>query len=595
MSCGADASARRSPRAGALRRAACAAALAALTAGVYAPVRDHEFVDYDDLVYVVANPIAAAGLGLDGLRLAFTRPNSGQWAPLTEISFQIDRAWHGVEPRGTLLGNLALHLAASLALFFGLARMSGADGRSLFVATVFAVHPLHVESVAWASERKDVLCGALWMAALWAHAARAERPTPARGALVTLLGALALLAKPMAVTLPLTLLLLDRWPLRRLGRRSLVEQLPLLALAALVSGVTFAVQQDAGFMGFGQRVPLGARLANAVHSLAVYLAETAWPSGLAAFYPHPGTSLAAGRVAAAAAVLAAITLPALALRRSRPYLLVGWLWYLVTLLPVLGIVQVGPQARADRYTYVPMVGIAILVAFGAWDAARRPAARRVLAVAAGAAVAALAVATRVQVGTWRDSLTLFGRMLEVGPEDPLPHERLAAVYLRAGDLERAEHHYTRMFKLAPDLGRTSLALFQRGMAQTLLARGDEPGALDRYRRALALVPGDPRTRLALARLLAEARDSGLRDPAEALRLAEALCAERPRDPARLDARAGALAVLGRGAEALRDAQDGLEAARAAGATDLEAQLAARVAALRAAGAANPATRPPRSP
>jgi tetratricopeptide (TPR) repeat protein len=578
-----------------LRGSACALLLAALAVAVYAPVRHHEFVDWDDFVEIVNNPHLAPGLGARAALEAFTRPWDGVWIPLTRLSLLLDRSLYGLAPRGYLLGNLALHVLASVALCLGLLRMTGATGRSLFVAALFAVHPLHVESVAWATERKDVLCGALWMAALWAHAARAERPGRARGALVAALGALAMLAKPMAVTLPLSLLLLDAWPLRRLGWRSLREQLPLLLAAAGVSGVTLLVQREAGFTGFGEQLPLAARLANAVDSLAVYALDSAWPSGLAAFYPHPGASLAPARVAAAAAFAAGATLAAGALRRRAPWLAMGWAWYVVTLVPVLGIVQVGEQARADRYTYVPMVGLAIAFAWSAAEAARSPATRRLLAVGAAAALAALALAARVQVGHWRDSVAVFERMLAVGPDHPLPHQRLAAVYLRAGELERAERHYRRAYELAPAQGRASLLRFERGMAAQRLARGDEAAALERYRRALALEPADPSARRALALLLAEARDARLRDPVQALRLADALCAELPGEPALLDVRAAALAAAGRREDALRDARAGLALAREAGNSELAALLERRLTALgAAAGAEAPAT-PARTP
>jgi hypothetical protein len=308
-------------------------------------------------------------------------------------------------------------------LFLALARMTGALGCSAFVAAVFAVHPLHVESVAWATERKDVLAGFFFSLTLLAYARFAERPDSKRSyALVLAALACALLSKPTAVTLPLVLLLLDFWPLGRLSwaasaRRVWLEKLPMLALALAAALVTLLVQRSGGGMEFADRVlPLGVRLWNALDSYGVYLAQTVWPAGLSVFYPHPVEGISQGRALVSGALLVAVTAGALALARRAPYLLVGWLWFLITLIPMIGIVQVGVQAHADRYMYLPLQGLSIALAWGAVDLlGRSPQRRRALAIAGAVAVGVLAIAAHRQVAIWRDSLTLFGRAVALDP------------------------------------------------------------------------------------------------------------------------------------------------------------------------------------
>ena len=391
--------------------------LLASTLAVFFPVRDHEFVDYDDARYVVENPNLAEGLGRESVARAFAEPYFANWIPLTSISLLIDHELYGLEPAGYLRTNVALHAASALLLFFALLRMTRAPWASAFVAAVFALHPLHVESVAWVSGRKDVLCGLFWMLTLYAYARYAERPqSPGRYALVVTGVALALLSKPLAITLPFALLLLDYWPLGRLTsadsrrwldrarlRRALLEKLPLLALAGAAAVITYAVQEKIGVVRSAEfSLPL--RISNALLSYALYLRDAIWPSGLAAFYPFPHAGLPVGAVLAALLVLCGVSALALRGARSRPYLLTGWLWYLGTLAPMIGILQVGLQARADRYTYIPLVGPAIMLAWsGAALARRTRAARTALAIAGAGAVAALAVAASFQVAVWHDA------------------------------------------------------------------------------------------------------------------------------------------------------------------------------------------------
>ena len=350
--------------------------LAAATLAVFARVNHFEFLNYDDPLYVTVNPHVQQGLSVEGVRWAFTTFTAANWHPLTWISLMLDASIGGTDPFVFHLTNLVLHLANVLLLFSFLDRITGRPRPSAVTAALFAIHPLHVESVAWIAERKDVLSTLFLLLTLMAYARFVEQPDRPRRLAVVLLFALGLLAKPMLVTLPVLLLLLDAWPLRRSAPwRSLVlEKLPLFAMSIGTGILTFVAQRQAETVGSLAGYPLGVRVANAIVATATYLGRTIWPTRLAVFYPHPGASLGAVAVAGSAVVLFALTSWAIRLRRSRPYLFFGWGWYLVTLAPVVGIVQVGWQARADRYTYIPLIGIFLAVVWAISESlADRPA------------------------------------------------------------------------------------------------------------------------------------------------------------------------------------------------------------------------------
>jgi tetratricopeptide (TPR) repeat protein len=490
-------------------RLLASALLAALAFGVFFQVREHDFVDYDDLVYIVENPNLESGLSLDAVLRAFSRPYHANWIPLTALSFQIDYALYGENPTGYHLTNLVLHAASSILLFLALARMTAAPGRSLFVAAVFAVHPLHVESVAWAAERKDTLSGLFWMLAMFFHAGHAGRPVSrARQAAVSVCGVLGLLAKPMLVTLPFALLLLDYWPLGRLRggsgawpdparlRRRVGEKLPLFVAAAAVGVVTVVVQRSGGAMVWDPP-PFGARLANALESYVVYAVDAFWPSGLAVFYPHPGLEVGALSAAAAGALLAAVTAAVLRVAASHPYLVVGWLWYLGTLLPVIGLLQVGMQARADRYTYIPLIGLSIAVAWGAAHLAGRARALRVaLAVLGSAAIVLLALVAWRQVGTWRDTVALFEHAIAVTDGNYAAHHRLGATLRKLGRLDEAVAHYEEALRMHPAWPDAQFEL-----ASLLEGRGERERAILHYQRGLVFDPDHALARGNLGALL----------------------------------------------------------------------------------------------
>ena len=402
-------------------------ALVALTLFVYAPVAHHEFLSWDDPQYITDNPHVLGGLTWPDVRWAFTAYYASNWHPLTWLSHMADVQWYGVAPGPAHLTNLAMHIATTAVLFLVLLQTTRAWAPSAAVAALFAVHPLHVESVAWVAERKDVLSTLLWALTVWTYVTYVRQPGWTRWLAVWGAFVLALLAKPMVVTLPFVLLLLDIWPLGRLrldeggigGRehiatvRKLVrEKAPLFVLAAASSAVTFYAQRQGGAVAEFEALPFGTRLANAVVTYFVYLQKTIWPARLAAFYPYAPT-ISAPLVVGGALGLLFISLIAVVAVRQHPYLLVGWLWYVGTLVPVIGVIQVGSQARADRYTYIPLVGVFIACAWLVREVAvRHPRWRPLLTGAVVLAIGACAVEARAQTLYWKDSLALWQHAVE---------------------------------------------------------------------------------------------------------------------------------------------------------------------------------------
>jgi tetratricopeptide (TPR) repeat protein len=570
-------------------RAVVALCIALLGLALYAPVRHHAFVDYDDDRYIVENPNLRLPLDASALRRAF-EPYETNWIPLTWLSLHLDHQLWGVRPAGTLLENAALHALSAAILFVALAQLTGALGRSAFVAAVFAMHPLHVESVAWASERKDALSGVFWMLGLLAYAHYAVRPTRIRFTLVFASLLLGLLAKPSLVTFPLVLWLLDGWPLGRLrrapaadararreARRAIVEKIPMLVLVAVAAALTFVVQRTRGAMTELAEFPLIYRLMNAAESALAYVGDAFWPTRLAVFYPHPGLAISPWRASACALVLLALTAAALRLRRTRPYLAVGWLWYLVTLVPVIGIVQVGLQARADRYTYIPLIGLSIALAWGAVDLAQRwRLSRRALAALAGVVLAALCVGTRLQLRHWRDTVTLFERAVVISPESAVANHHLGLALVNAGRALDARPHLERAIERGAESAEA-----RAGLAVAYEELGHYPESIESDRIALRLDPGQLFATLHLARVLATCPDPELRDPAEAVRLAESARDHfAAPDADVLDVLASAYLSAGRRAEALRAAEEALLHAEVAGDALHAATLRERLTTLR---------------
>jgi len=506
--------------------------LAALTLLVYAQTWRHGFVIIDDGTYVYNNPWVRQGLTIEGVSWAFTTFHASNWHPLTWLSHMLDVELFGLNAGGHHLVGALLHASSAALLLIFLQRATGSTWRSLFVAAVFALHPLRVESVAWVAERKDQLAALFWMLTLLAWLRYARRPGVERYAIVVVTLAIGLLAKPMLVTLPVILLLLDYWPLGRqaLGwRRLAAEKVPLLALCVLSAAMTMLAQSAGGAVRSIEGYPPLARLSNAAVSCFEYPWQTLWPVHLAVHYPHPGEASVRGAIAAAALVVVTV---ALALRARRtPVLLVGWLWYLVALLPVLGIVQVGTQAHADRYTCLPTIGVYLMVAWGVGAVVdRRPALQRWSTMAAILVVAACISLSWIQIRHWRDNVSLFAHAVRVEPRSALSRLNYGVALLDAGRPGEAEQQLRVSIDLEP---RNPLAYFNLGNLRK--QTGDPVAAEASYRESLRLDPDLAAAHLNLGLVLLERGET--RQAAEHLLRAEQLA------PVSVEAKVNAANIL----------------------------------------------------
>lgn len=463
--------------------------LVTAAAAVFGQMRGHDFVSFDDGLYVYQNPMVRKGLSLEGLRWAFTTFDAANWHPLTWLSHMLDVSLFGLDAGSHHLVSLALHAGSAVLLFHLLWRGTGALARSAAVAALFCLHPLHVESVAWIAERKDLLSTFFGMLSLLAWVEHAWRPSAGRYLAALLAFALSLMAKPMLVTLPFVLLLLDWWPLER-GRR-IVEKIPFLLLSAISVAVTFVAQRQGGALDTLTASPLRLRLANALVAYLDYLVKTIWPSGLSYFYPLETESIG-WRALASALVLAAISIVVIAQARSRRHLAVGWLWYLGTLVPVIGIIKVGSQAMADRYTYFPLIGIFVAVV---WTIPQRAKA----AAGAAAAICALAVVSWFQVRHWRSGVSLYRHALEVDPENWAALSNLGGELLVGGKPAAAAAALAEAIRIHPD---NAMAHASLGLA--LEQQGKPAEAVDSMRRAILLQPSNGTLYIDLCRLLRKA-------------------------------------------------------------------------------------------
>ena len=453
-----------------------------MTFAVFGQTLTHEFIDFDDRTYVYENPMVTRGLTLQGFIWAFTHIQNANWHPLTWLSHMLDCQLYGLNPVGHNLTNVLLHTATVILLFLVLRQMTGALWRSAFVAAVFAIHPLRVESVAWVAERKDVLSGLFFILTIGAYVRCARRPwSPAGYGLVLLLFALGLMCKPMLVTLPVVLLLLDFWPLQRKepARRLVLEKLPLVVLSAASCVLTLSAQNEAMASTASISVPL--RLANSLTTCIVYLRQMVWPEGLAVFYPFPRNGLPAWEVALAGALVAIFSLAAWTARRNQPWLLVGWLWYLVMLLPVLGLVQVGGQAHADRYTYLPQIGIYVAVT---WLVAGWNVNHKIAALSMAGALAGLMCCASKQTTYWKTRETLWTRTLACTRGNATAHNNLGYALFQKGRVDEAITHFRQTLEIDPNYKDTHYNL-----ANALLQKGSASEAITQFRAALQLKPG----------------------------------------------------------------------------------------------------------
>jgi protein O-mannosyl-transferase len=441
--------------------------LAVVTFAIYAQVVGHQFITLDDPTYIQENPMVNRGVTRTGLAWAFTTFHAANWHPLTWISHMIDCQLFGMNAGRQLLVNALIHVANTLLVFWFLLRTTHARWPSALVAALFALHPLHVESVAWASERKDTLCTFFGLLSLMAYVRYTEAPSRKRYTWIALTLGLGLLAKPMLVTWPFVMLLLDYWPLRRFQRpgvqrrlgsashseaataTALVrEKLPLFAIAAASCVITMFAQSHGGAVHTLAAVPVAVRLSNALVSYAKYLLLTFWPNDLAVYYPFAG--IPAWQIIGAAFLLIGITAFCLFQRRTRPYLIVGWLWFLGTLVPVIGIVQVGGQIMADRYFYIPSIGLFIALVFGLADIAKSwRVAPALCAGVAGVILVILAMLTNAQIQRWRDSFALFEHTLGVTPPNLRIEHNLGVALAVSDRYNEAAAHFEKALQINP--------------------------------------------------------------------------------------------------------------------------------------------------
>jgi cytochrome c-type biogenesis protein CcmH/NrfG len=583
--------------------------LAALTWLVFGQTLWHDFVNYDDPRYVYENTRITGGFTINGIDWALTHVHSLNWHPLTTISHMLDCQLYGLRPGWHHFTNVLLHTLAAILLFFALQQMTGARWRSAFVASVFAIHPLRVESVAWIAERKDVLSGVFFMLTMLAYAYYVSLPRVARYLLVVFVFACGLMSKPMLVTLPFVLLLLDYWPFARIkGRfwKRVSEKIPLIALSVVSSIITFLVQK--GAVGQTEELPIFERINNAVVSYVLYIWQMLWPVDLAVFYPHPENRLPLWEIVSCLILLICLTAIAIALRKRGPYLITGWLWYLGMLVPVIGLVQVGWQGRADRYTYLPQIGLYIAATWGvvALTAFYRHQ-RTILGTAAILLIAALTSCAWVQTSYWRDSETLFrhaaavttnndvadnnlgivflgqGKVDEaisllqtaadLRPDNSPAHENLAKALLQKGRVAEALTHYRKLLDLQPD------NMEVHNIVGTVLVQHGRVGeGVDEWQKVLAVEPDNGNAMSNLAWVFATSPDPSLRDGPKAVELAEqAVRISGNRIAILYRTLAAAYAEAGRFSEAIQTAQRGIELAASQGNSGLVTELQGAIA------------------
>jgi len=477
--------------------------LVAITLAVFGQTIRYDFVNFDDDLYVYNSPAIKAGLTVKGITFAFISQHAGNWHPLTTVSHMLDCQLYGLNADWHHATNVFLHIIAVLLLFQVLRKMTDAPWKSAVVAALFAVHPLHVESVAWVSERKDVLSAVFFFLTLGAYVHYAQSRSIMRYLLVTVLFVAGLMAKSMLVTAPVVLILLDYWPLNRIrgqqadvGRPLLelvIEKIPLFVLSAGACVITFVLQKRA--TGAIPPLPLLWRLENALASYVIYIWKTLWPTRLGVFYPHPNNTLSIGQVIFAVALLVAVTAAAAIFRSQRPYLLTGWFWYVVMLFPVIGVIQVGEQGHADRYTYLPSIGLFLAAVWFTADIAkvRRSQSRLVVATAITTVLLpVLAWTAFVQTSYWRNSRTLWNHALAVTSDNDVAHNNLGYLCAERGELDEAISHFESAAKIRS--GKTNphydagSAFVQMNLADALARKDRSDEAMVHYEEAIRLQP-----------------------------------------------------------------------------------------------------------
>ena len=595
---------------------AVCACLAVVTCVVFAQTFHFDFVNYDDPSYVYQNTRITSGIDFANVAWAFTHVHSQNWHPLTTITHMLDCQLHGLNAGWHHFTNVLLHAIAVVLLFVALQRMTGALWRSAFVAAVFAVHPLHVESVAWIAERKDVLSALFFMLTLLAYLRYTRAPSIGRYLTVAIVFALGLMSKPMLVTLPFVLLLLDYWPLGRFDAhisntghqlvRLILEKVPLIALSAVSSLITFLAQR--GAIGWTEQLPMSERITNALVAYVVYIRQMFWPTELAVFYPHPENRLPIWEVSLALIILVGITAAAFVLRKRAPYLVTGWLWYLGMLVPVIGLLQVGWQGHADRYTYLPQIGLYIALTWAVTDLTRSWRFQRMaLGAAALLIVGALSCRAWLQTSYWRDSETLFTHALAVTsnndvalnnlgiifldkgqlddaisklqaaidlrPDNAPAHDNLAKALLKKGQVAEAMVHYRKFLELEP-----ASVEARNTLGTALIQQGHVREAIDQWQESLAIQPENGNAASNLAWVFATCPQDSIRDGTRAAELGErALRISGGKIAMIYKVLAAAYAENGRFADAIETAQRGAELATTQGNPGLAAELESNIA------------------
>lgn len=543
---------------------------------VFAQTLGHDFINFDDDKYVYENAEVSRGLTLDGFKWLLTHSHASLWHPLTTLSHMVDCQIYGLRPAGHHFTNVLLHNIAAVLLFLVLAQMTGRVWPSAFVAAIFAIHPMRVESVAWVAERKDMLSGVFLMLTLAAYTRYARAPSVARYLTMSIFVICGLMSKATFVTVPIVLLLLDYWPLRRAKdfgawRRLVLEKGPLLAFAAAASAATIFAQTVT--MATLEQLPLLPRLKNAAVSLLVYLRQMVWPADLAIFYPHPHDQLSMSLVIVSTVLVVAVTLLAFLVRRKRPYVFVGWFWFLVLVAPVLGIFQAGLQARADRFTYLPHIGITIALAWTIADSTQQWRHQRaILTSIASVIIAALMACAWKQTTYWRDSISVWDRALAVTSNNQTAHQNLAVALWDRGKISESRIH-----SRAADIihAQTTLKDYpfdistRDDLGVLLIRSGDAAGAIQQWDVNLQIDPNDGNALNNLAWVLATYPADNVRNGKRAVELAEkAIALPGGEAPIVSRALAAAYAEVGDFSKAITTAQRAVESAAAAQNTSL---------------------------
>jgi tetratricopeptide (TPR) repeat protein len=565
---------------------------------VFWQVHNFDFINYDDNAYIYENPHVFDGLTRDGIVWAFTAAHSYNWHPLTWLSHMLDCQLFGPKPGRMHLVNVLLHLANTLLLFALLKKMTGSLWPSTFVAAAFALHPMHVESVAWIAERKDVLSTLFLLLTLAAYVSYVRCRGTSRYLLTVLLFALGLMAKPMLVTLPFVMLLLDYWPLGRIDARrtlyrALVEKIPFFALAAASSVITYFAQHSGGSVIRMDALPPVYRAANAFLSYARYIGRMFWPQDLALFYPFDAHTIGYRWIAISILVMIVVSILVILFGRKQKYLAVGWFWFVGTLVPVIGVVQVGSQAFADRYTYVPYIGLFVMIAWGLPELlSGLPYRKFVLGISATVALASLGICARQQVSYWKDSVTLFSHTLDVTQNNDLVHNNRGIAYEKIGRRQESIEDFREAVRINPDnaeaynnlgvaygkLGRhedsvdaqkkavkimPDIAEIRYNLANELKLLGRLDEAVDQYRQAMRLKVDWPEPMSNLAWLIATCPGVKDRNTNEAIRLAIRACElTNYRNPAFSGILSAAYASAGRFSEAVDTAKRAMDLADA---------------------------------